>query len=170
MLYGYLELFIGPVNSSKTFHLVNKFNEYIALKISVVLINYGGETELTTETIINTERLMDINYLNNKENEIFVKEKSKIRRSNVILIDDGHKYPDLVEFVSSLLKDNKHVYICGLDGDSERNKIGNILDLIPLCDNVNKLKSFCNKCKNGTPGIFTKSTKSGFISVCRQCY
>ena len=79
-----------------------------------------------------------------------------------------------------MLSKNKKIYICGLDGDFNRNKFGTLLDLIPLCDKVNKLTAMCSLCKNGTPGIFslrlsteTDQTIIGsenYIPVCRKCY
>jgi thymidine kinase len=79
-----------------------------------------------------------------------------------------------------MVNHDKQVYICGLDGDFERKKFGQMLDLIPLCDKVTKLTSICSKCKNGTPGIFSmRLTKEieqtvvgseNYIPVCRTCY
>ena len=84
------------------------------------------------------------------------------------------------EFVKTLLSKGKQIYVCGLDGDFERKKFGQILDLIPLCDKVNKLTSLCSICKNGTLGIFSKRISSekeqtvvgsdNYIPVCRKCY
>ena len=54
-----------------------------------------------------------------------------------------------------MLKCGKKVYVCGLDGDFKRKKFGQILDLIPMCDKVEKLTSLCSLCKNGTRGIFS---------------
>jgi thymidine kinase len=103
-----------------------------------------------------------------------------LRKSDVILINEGQFFPDLYEVVVDMLKYNKKIYISGLDGDFERKKFGSILDLIPLCDNVKKLKSLCSLCKNGTPGIFsmrltqekeqTVVGSSNYIPVCRNCY
>ena len=82
--------------------------------------------------------------------------------------------------VVDILEKNKKIYICGLDGDFNRNKFGALLDLIPLCDKVHKLTAMCSLCKNGTPGIFslrlsneTDQTIIGsdnYIPVCRKCY
>ena len=73
----------------------------------------------------------------------------------------------------------KKVYVCGLDGDFQRKKFGSILDIIPLCDDVIKLKAICKKCKMAD-GIFTKrlskekrQTVIGseiYTSLCRNCY
>jgi thymidine kinase len=79
-----------------------------------------------------------------------------------------------------MLKHKKKIYVGGLDGDFERKKFGQILDLIPICDNVRKITSLCSLCKDGTRGIFsmrltseTEQTVVGsdnYIPVCRDCY
>ena len=51
---------------------------------------------------------------------------------------------------------NKTVIISGLDGDSDRKPFGQILQCIPLCDSVVKLKSYDMINKDGTSAIFTK--------------
>jgi thymidine kinase len=103
-----------------------------------------------------------------------------VKDSDVILINEGQFFSDLYDVVLDMLSHNKKVYICGLDGDFERKKFGQILDLIPLCDKVTKLTSLCSQCKDGTPGIFsmrltteTQQTLVGsdnYIPVCRKCY
>ncbi len=100
--------------------------------------------------------------------------------SEVILINEGQFFEDLFEVVSDMLSHGKKVYVCGLDGDFERKKFGQLLDLVPLCDKVTKLTSLCSLCKNGTKGIFsmrltpekeqTVVGSSNYIPVCRSCY
>ena len=78
------------------------------------------------------------------------------------------------------LSSGKKIYVGGLDGDFERKKFGQILDLIPLCDKVTKLTSLCSLCKNGIYGIFSKRItnekeqtvvgSNNYIPVCRDCY
>jgi thymidine kinase len=78
------------------------------------------------------------------------------------------------------LSQGKKIYVGGLDGDFERKKFGQILDLIPMCDKINKLTSLCSICKNGVPGIFSKRLtleteqtivgSDNYIPVCRSCY
>jgi thymidine kinase len=103
-----------------------------------------------------------------------------LRSAEVILINEGQFFSDLYEVVVDMLKYNKKIYICGLDGDFERKKFGSILDLIPLCDKVNKLTSLCSLCKDGTPAIFSMRLteekeqtivgSTNYIPVCRKCY
>ena len=186
---GYLELFIGPVNSPKTFRIEQLYNEYKTIHSSMVIINkcssckdYNNCLKNNNYCIVKTDNLMDLwtEHISFEDN-VYISEKDrnnfKVATSKVIFINEGHLFPDLKEFVNLLLKDGKRVYVCGLDGDFERKKIGNILDLIPMCDKVSKLTSFCQICKDGTPGIFTKRLKKNVfccdytdIAVCRKCY
>jgi thymidine kinase len=183
---GYLELFIGPINSPKTFRLEQLYDQYKTIHSSIVIINKlsscNGYNNCKKYCIIKTDNLLDLwrEHIS-LEDDLAISEKDrnifKIATSNVIFIDEGHLFHDLKEFIEFLLKHDKRVYIFGLDGDFERKKIGNILDLIPMCDKVSKLTSFCQICKDGTQGIFTKRLKKNIfccdytdIAVCRKCY
>ena len=76
---------------------------------------------------------------------------------------------------------SKNVIVVGLDGDSDRENFGEIHKLIPLCDDIVKLKAYCSRCKDGTLGIFSKrisdskekvlvGSEEDYIAVCRKCY
>ncbi len=178
---AYLELIIGPMFSGKTSRIVELYKKYLFCNISITVINhllddrYDDVLLSTHDKIkipcIKTDKLMDLYNISNMK---------KISDSEVILINEGQFFSDLQEFVKKMLELNKKIYVCGLDGDFERKKFGQILDLIPLCDKVTKLTALCNLCKNGTPGIFSKrvsletdQTVVGFdnyIPVCRKCY
>ena len=131
---------------------------------------------------IQANKLTDV-WEYNKIDEHFCKEAEnhmKMRNAEVILINEAQFFDDLRICVESMLAENKKIYIFGLDGDFQRKKFGDVLDLIPLCDSVIKLTSLCNMCKDGTPGIFslrlTKETEQmligsdNYIPVCRSCY
>lgn len=193
---GYLELIIGPMYASKTTRLVEIYKQCEFCNISVAVINhsidnrYDDELMSTHDKIkipcIKTERLFDVwsdseNLLDDNLNASpRFKDKLKVTMSNVILINEGQFFPDLEEFVKYVLKKGKQVYVCGLDGDFERKKFGQIIDLIPLCDKVHKLTSLCSLCKNGTKGIFsmrltnekeqTVVGSENYVPVCRACY
>jgi thymidine kinase len=196
---AYLEIILGGMYAGKTSHLVEIYKQCKFCNIPVIVINHAIDTRYDDEfeddllsthdkvkiPCMKTERLMDlwIESLNLEAHaEILprIKDKFIIRSSEVILINEGQFFPDLEEFVKLLLNDGKKVYVCGLDGDFERKKFGQILDLIPHCDKVTKLTSLCSLCKNGTPGIFsmrlTRETdqtvvgSDSYIPVCRSCY
>jgi thymidine kinase len=192
---AYLELIIGPMYSGKSSRLVEIYKQCKFCNISVAVINHSIDNRYDEELLsthdkvkipcIKANRLSDVwSYDIDLQNDINKipngQEKFKVASSSVVLINEGQFFSDLYEVVIDMLKYNKQVYVCGLDGDFERKKFGSILDLIPLCDKVTKLTSLCSKCKDGTPGIFsmrltneveqTVVGSDNYIPVCRKCY
>lgn len=191
---AYLEIIVGAMFSQKTTRLIEIYKKCNFCNISVVVLNHSIDNRYDDELMsthdkvkipcIKAERLMDvyIEHLNMESNEEIprIKDKYKVGISEVILINEGQFFPDLEEFVRLMLSRGKKIYVCGLDGDFERKKFGQILDLIPLCDKVTKLTSLCSICKDGTPGIFSKRItnekeqtvvgSTNYIPVCRSCY
>ena len=86
--------------------------------------------------------------------------------SDVIGIDEAQFFPDLLEFIKQTERDNKIIIIAGLDGDSNRKPFGQILDCIPLCDEVTKLTAMDMILKDGTPAIFTKRLVDNSDQIC----
>jgi thymidine kinase len=182
MSSSYLEIILGPMFSGKTSRLVEIYKKNVYCNIEVIVINhmydnrYDNERE---ENMLYTHDLIKIPCIKvNKLIEYWNDEK--IKKADVILINEGQFFEDLYDTVNIMLNNNKKVYIAGLDGDYRCKKFGQILDLIPMCDKVEKLNSLCSICKNGNPGIFSlritneREQKvigySNYISVCRKCY
>jgi thymidine kinase len=180
---GYLELIIGPMYSGKTSKLIEMYKQCIFCNIPVCIINHSIDTRYHDTMLSSHDKVMvpciQANSLNEVWNEIST-QKNGLRDSDVILINEGQFFPDLYDNVLDMVKNNKKVYICGLDGDFERKKFGQILDLIPHSNNVVKITSLCSLCKDGTRGIFsmrltcekqqTLVGSDNYIPVCRGCY
>jgi thymidine kinase len=100
--------------------------------------------------------------------------RDKLLNARHIMINEAQFYPDLVDFVKRFI--HKNIYIYGLDGDFKQERIGQILDIIPLCDSVQRLKAIC-AC--GESAIFSKiltessldqyQPNAQYIPVCRRC-
>ena len=186
---GYLELIIGPMFSGKTTELLEIYKKCKFCSIPVSIINHTYDKRYHDSMVSSHDKVMapclqayklnDL-WLHDELNEAEVCGDNVLRNSDVILINEGQFFPDLYPVVLNMLKHNKKVYVCGLDGDFGRKKFGSILDLIPHCDKVTKLTSLCSLCKDGTPGIFsmrltpeTEQTLVGsenYIPACRKCY
>lgn len=183
---AYLELIIGPMCSGKTSKLIEIGKQCKICDIPYIVINHSfdnrfndvSESESSkTESMMYTHdrNMIKCIYSDNLES-IF----NSLTNINVILINEGQFFPDLYDIVKKMLSINKQIYISGLDGDFERKRFGQIIDLIPLCDKVNKLNSLCGICKDGTPGIFSMRISNekeqtvvgsdNYIPVCRSCY
>ncbi len=204
---GYLELIIGPMYSGKTSKLLEIYKQCEFCDINVAVINYAEDVRYHDEMLSTHDKVMipcvqctelptveeciklveTMSYLdkNNESSDIFKKKyttysKISSKDTKVILINEGQFFGNLKEFVIEMLYKNKKIYVSGLDGDFKREKFGQILDLIPLCDKVTKLTSLCSICKDGTPGIFSLRLSEeeqqkvigsdNYIPVCRKCY
>ena len=187
---GYLEIILGPMYASKSTRLVEIYKQCKFCNIPVTAINHTIDNRYDNELLsthdhvkipcLQASQLNDIWTDNGYQKTGDKRDYTVLRNSDVILINEGQFFQDLYDVVVDMLLHNKKVYVCGLDGDFERKKFGQILDLIPLCDKVTKLSSLCSLCKNGTPGIFSlRLTKEkqqtlvgsdNYIPVCRKCY
>ena len=178
---GYLEIILGPMYSGKTSRLVEIYKQCKLCNIPVAVINHSIDTRYDSGDLLSTHDKIKIPCI--KTTNLFdIYENEDVYLSKVILINEGQFFPDLYHFVKDMISNinKKKVYICGLDGDFKRQKFGEILDLIPLCDKVTKLTSICSLCKNGNPGIFSKRISDekeqtlvgsdNYIPVCRICY
>lgn len=57
-------------------------------------------------------------------------------KHDVIGVDEGQFYPDLLEVVQRLADAGKKVIVSALDGDFRRKPFGDVLQLVPLADSV----------------------------------
>jgi len=182
---GYLGIILGPMFSGKTTRLIQlyKTRSYIGKK--VVVINYLADTRYH-ETMLSTHDHITIPCLfvenlremwENPENPHW----SEIHQADTILINEGQFFKNLFQSVLEMVEtERKEVFICGLDGDFKRSLFGELLQLIPYCDSVEKLNSLCANCRNGTPGIFSHRISSeeaqivvgsdNYQPLCRSCY
>jgi thymidine kinase len=192
---SYLELFIGPMFSGKTSKLVEIYKQCLFCNIPVAVINHSIDIRYHNNLLSTHDKIMIPCIQTNKLKDIWQYDKTinnsnsilqrmddslKLINADVIIINEGQFFDDLLPAVEHMLQDNKKIYVGGLDGDFERKKFGQILDLIPLCDKVTKMTSLCGICKNGTPGIFSKRISlekeqtvvgsDNYIPVCRPCY
>ena len=103
----------------------------------------------------------------------------KVSKYDVIGIDEGQFFEDIVEFSEKFANEGKIIVIAALDGSFERKRFGNVIDLIPMAERVVKLDAVCIDCKE--PASFTKrlieSMETEVIGgaeiykpVCRQCF
>jgi len=189
---SYLELFIGPMFSGKTSKIVEIYKQCMFCSIPVAVINHSIDKRYDNTLLSTHDKVMIPCIQTNKLKDIWnydaipdvvlsrLDDSVKLINADVILINEGQFFEDLLPAVEHMLQHNKKIYISGLDGDFERKKFGQILDLIPLCDKVTKMTSLCGLCKDGTAGIFSKRITSekeqtvvgsdNYIPVCRSCY
>ena len=178
---GTLEIIMGPMFSGKTELLIQKYNILNPDKNNpntALAFNYYKDTRYGENCIASHNGLVIVSINIKTISEIFTDHKYFNKFSH-ILINEAQFFPDLKNSVIELVeKYNKHVIICGLDSDFKREKFGDIWDLIPYADIIQKLKGKCNFCNNDS--LFTHRLcnqqeqeiigNNIYIPVCRKCY
>ena len=150
---SYLELIIGPLFSGKTTYIINKYKSYVEENKKVLCIKPNIDNRFITNKIVTHNKdFIDCKTLNNLS-EI---DNNELKIYDVLIIDEGQFFSDLKETIIKFLDIyNLHIIICGLNCDYKKEKIGDILDLIPHSDQCIKLNSICIKCNNNTIAPFT---------------
>ena len=169
-----IQLILGSMFSGKSTELIRRCRTYKAINKNVLIINHINDTRCNNEIqthdknkfkAFKANTLCDIN----------------INDYNVIGIDESQFFADLVDFIKKYEHTSKTILIAGLDGDYNRNKFGETLDIIPYCNSVSKLSAMCAICKDGTLGIFSKrlhtnddkvfiGSSNEYAAVCRKCF
>lgn len=174
-----LDIIIGPMFAGKSTELIRRIRQ----------LNILDKKHMTVKPII------DKRY---SENEVVSHNNDRytclsfdaiddfitlidLKDVHTVFIEEGQFFDDLKTGVLRLVEEfNCNVVIVGLDGDSNRNKFGQILDLIPYCDTCTKITALCKRCNDGTPAIFShrnngnkKQVEVGaamYESLCRKHY
>lgn len=184
--HGYLELILGPMFSGKTSKLIEIYKQYKFCNIDVYVINHAQDVRYH-ETKMCTHDGKEIECIQSKTIQSVIDDHidriTDASKPLAILINEGQFFPDLYKAVYNLVQmHHVHVYVGGLDGDFQREKFGQLLDLIPMCDKVYKLHSLCMNCKNGTKAIFSHridkknnaqvqiGAQDSYVPLCRKCY
>ena len=181
---GYLKIILGPMTSGKTTELIKEYNTHISGGFKCCFINHSTDNRYgsgTNKTSTHNKSVVENTFSCNKLDYLMLDEPERIDPFDVFFINEGQFFSDLKFYVDYLVnRKNKKVYVCGLDGDFRREKFGTLLDIIPICDDIIKLKALCIKCKKNE-AIFTHRLTSekeqtivggseSYCALCRTCY
>jgi thymidine kinase len=188
---GKLEIIMGTMFSGKTSYLLNKIALFVELNLKVLYLNIDfddrSELEFSTHNpIFNSIDFKKKDKINENLTMTKVRDFSNIifESYDIIMIDEAHFFDDIIKFTKKLIDNKKHVIIATLIADYKGNKFGKVLDLIPICDEVVRLESYCIECskqKKINKAIYSKRiTKNKesidiggsdkYVAVCREHY
>ena len=181
---GKLDLIVGCMYSGKTINLLGRLVVCADLGLKVLYINHSLDDRNPGYSISTHNPLISLE--NNKIDSISVSTLKGLRKEeyDVIGIDEAQFFDiSLYNFCKTHVEVYKrHVIVSGLDSDSNRNKFGHIIDLIPLADSIHKMRAFCDECgPRKTKALFSYKTvmndniidvggKNKYIPLCRECY
>lgn len=171
-----ITLLLGPMMSGKSSRLIQEVSGLAAIGKTAVFINYeedrgrlgNDKGEIATydglkAPAICSKKLIDIDVSN----------------YDVVGINEGQFFPDLVEFCDKYVAAGKWIFIAALSGTYELNGWPVILSLIPKSYCI-FLRARCQLCGDGTYADFTKKIagdmttekdvggKDKYMPVCRK--
>jgi len=149
-----LDLVLGPMWAGKSSYMIGKIRRYRAIGWNVLVIANPLDNRYGSQIVSSHDKeqvaalaIADLSSLY---------EDSRYTNAKLLVIEEAQFYKGLYDFVQRAVEhDKKHVVCVGLDGDAHRKPFGELLSLIPICDNVEKIKSLCAECRDGTPALFT---------------
>ncbi len=171
-----LDVVIGPMFSGKSSYVLSVISRYSALGVPVLVITHESDVRYG-QGLVATHDGRNAPCVHTKDLDTV-----DIGPYKVVIVDEAQFFKHLIPFVEWAVDTHrKHVYLVGLDGDSNRRKFGEILDCIPLADRVHRLTAFCRRCSDGTPGLFSYrhgyhdqqvlvGGSNQYETLCRNCY
>lgn len=170
-----LEIIIGSMYSGKSTELIRRIQRLKSIGMRCLVVNHTNDTRVAGEFIQSHD--------GNKVSAIKTDDIMLVdgRAYDAVAIDEAQFFSNLRPAVMLMVeKYGKHVIVAGLSGDFQRNPFGEILDLIPLADDVLFTKALCKSCCHpGRLASFTQrvshetekvSVDSNYRAVCRVCY
>ncbi len=149
-----LDIVLGPMWAGKSSFIIGKIRRYRAIGWDVLVIANPLDDRYGSHVVSSHDK--------EQVSALAIADLEKVyadplyTKARLLVIEEAQFYKGLYDFVKvAVERDGKHVVCVGLDGDAERKPFGEILRLIPLCDNVEKIKSLCAECGDGTPALFT---------------
>lgn len=158
-----------------TSELLRRIKRYEVAKKKVLLIKYMHDERYSKECISTHDKEMVF--------ALPTDNLSKVAHAandyDVIGIDEGQFFPDLLLFCEEAANHGKIVIVSALDGTFQRKSFGQVCELIPLAESVMKLHSVCMICQRDA--AFSLRTTSEmeteviggqdkYIAACRRCY
>jgi len=136
--------------SGKSTELIRRLKRYEIARYSCLIVKYAKDTRYAQESIATHDHQSLKAISVSRLNEL----KVNLDDYDVIGIDEGQFFPDVVDFSEDMANKNKTVIIAALDGTFQRKAFASILELVPLAEHVIKLNAVCMNCFG--EGSYTK--------------
>jgi thymidine kinase len=163
-----LELFLGPMFAGKSSAVLGVIRRNNVIGRPTLCLTSALDTRYTQQAQIVSHN--KDHYPATAVTQLLpILDSDAFHAADCIVVEEAQFFADLREFVLAAVETYGKSVICvGLDGDSERRPFGQLLDLVPYADKIQKFTSLCRKCADGTEAIFTfrkEGAPGGQVSV-----
>ena len=142
---GRIEVIIGPMFSGKSTRLIEIIRKYTFKAKNTIMIKFQTDKRYSDKKEVVTHDLTKYDSIEcQKLNDCF----SKLINYDVIGIDEGQFFPDLVEICEKLVLLKKIIIVAGLNSDFRMEPFPVIGKLISKADKIKLMKAYCFNCHN----------------------
>ena len=140
---GRIVLILGPMFSGKSTRLIEVIRKYTYKAKKTIMIKYSGDQRYSDKSEVVTHDFIKYDSINccNLTDSMDV-----LKRYDVVGIDEGQFFPDLVEVCEELALLKKIVIIAALNGDFRMEPFPVIAKIISKADKIKLLKAYCFNC------------------------
>ena len=156
--------------SGKSTELIRRLQRFRIAQYECLIVKYANDTRYTKEEAISTHDRQMVPAISSTRLNDLKNMRTRLDAYEVIGIDEGQFFPDVVEFSEEMADLGKTVIIAALDGTYQRKGFPNVLELVPLAEHVIKLTAVCMICFDD--GSYTKriSNDKEVSNVIFNCY
>jgi len=173
---GGIQLILGPMFSGKSSELIKLIRRFNVKKQKTVVVKYSFDNRYSQEDVVSTHDKFHYPAIKCVS---LLEVKSILEEHDVIGIDEGQFFPDLLQVCEDLANKGKNIVISALNANFKREAFESILHIFPKCEKIINLQSICYFCNEDAP--FTLRTVNNseeiliggiesYKPVCRSCY
>ena len=155
--------------------MIRRTRRYARTRKKCLVIKFKGDTRYSVEALSTHDRVEMAAEACTKLAEV----EHMLDDFDVISIDEGQFFPDLLDFSDRVANMGKIVIIAALDADYLRKPFGDISQLVPRAELITKLSAVCSRCTSDAHFTLrtVADTQQNLIGgedmyepVCRGCY
>ena len=136
---GKIELIVGPMFAGKTTEMLRRVARAELAHRRCIVMKYSKDNRYSQENVsthdLEQRKAIPCNEL--------LPHLEECMTYDVIGVDEGQFFPDIVPFSDQLANIGKTVIVAGLDGTFQRKPFGQVLQLISRCETLTKLTAVC---------------------------
>jgi len=140
---GKIELILGPMFSGKSTRLIEQMRKYVYKAKKTIMVKYYADQRYSEKSEVVTHDLIKYDSINCK---LLRNSFDTLKQYDVIGIDEGQFFADLVEVCEELALVGKIILIAALNGDFRMEPFPVIQRIISKSDKIKLLKAYCFNC------------------------
>lgn len=140
---GKIELILGPMFSGKSTRLIEQMRKYVYKAKKTMMVKYYADQRYSEKSEVVTHDLIKYDSINCK---LLRNSFDTLKQYDVIGIDEGQFFADLVEVCEELALMGKIILIAALNGDFRMEPFPVIQRIISKSDKIKLLKAYCFNC------------------------